>query len=99
MASKRTDRRGRLRIGDHGSAISVIALSQDNPLKAVAEFVENSIDARARNIEIVRGRERSQPYLKITDDGDGLHHDKNRAAAGASLLVRRRGPRGCIQPQ
>ena len=77
MARKRTDRRGRLRIGDHGSAISIIALSQDNPLKAVAEFVENSIDARARNIEIVRGRERGQPYLRITDDGDGLPHDKS----------------------
>ena len=77
MARKHTDRRGRLRIGDHGSAISIIALSQDNPLKAVAEFVENSIDARARNIEIVRGRERGQPYLRITDDGEGLPHDKN----------------------
>ncbi|MCY3817372.1 MAG: ATP-binding protein [Gammaproteobacteria bacterium] len=77
MARKRTDRRGRLRIGDHGSAISIIALSQDNPLKAVAEFVENSIDARARTIEIVRGRERGQPYLKITDDGDGLPQDKD----------------------
>ena len=66
-----------MRIGDHGSAISIIALSQDNPLKAVAEFVENSIDARARNIEIVRGRERGQPYLRITDDGEGLPPDKS----------------------
>ena len=66
---------GRLRIGDHWSAISIIAQSQDNPLKAVAEFVENSIDARARNIEIVRGRERGQPYLKIVDDGEGVRRD------------------------
>ena len=36
---------GKLRIGDHWSAISIIAQSQDNPLKAVAEFVENSIEA------------------------------------------------------
>ncbi|MDE0441957.1 MAG: ATP-binding protein [Gammaproteobacteria bacterium] len=67
---------GRLRIGDHWSAISIIAQSQDNPLKAVAEFVENSIDARARNIDIVRGRERGQPYLKIVDDGEGVRRDK-----------------------
>ena len=65
-----------MRIGDHWSAISIIAQSQDNPLKAVAEFVENSIDARARNIEIVRGRERGQPYLKIVDDGEGVRRDK-----------------------
>ena len=34
--------RGRLRIGDDWNAITIIALSQSNPLKAVAEFVENS---------------------------------------------------------
>ena len=33
---------GRLRIGDDWNAITIIALSQQNPLKAVAEFVENS---------------------------------------------------------
>ena len=41
---------GRLRIGDDWNAITIIALSQSNPLKAVAEFVENSIDAGARQI-------------------------------------------------
>ena len=75
MARRRANGRGRLRIGDHWSAISIIALSQDNPLKAVAEFVENSIDARAKNIEIVRGRRRGESYLKITDDGEGIPRD------------------------
>ena len=75
MARKQAGKRGRLRIGDHGSAISIIALSQENPLKAVAEFVENSIDAGARNVDIVRGRERGQPYLKIIDDGAGIPRD------------------------
>jgi hypothetical protein len=32
---------GKLRIGDDWNAINIIALSQSNPLKAVAEFVEN----------------------------------------------------------
>lgn len=63
---------GRLRIGDHWNAISIIALSQSNPLKAVAEFVENSIDARAGNITIIRGKERGQHYLRIVDDGEGI---------------------------
>ena len=33
----------KLRIGDQWNAITIIALSQTNPLKAIAEFVENSI--------------------------------------------------------
>jgi hypothetical protein len=66
---------GKLRIGDHWNAISIIALSQSNPLKAVAEFVENSIDAHARNITITRGKERGQHYLRIVDDGDGVPRD------------------------
>ena len=66
---------GKLRIGDHWSAISIIALSQDNPLKAVAEFVENSIDAGAKNVQIVRGRQRNEPFLRVIDDGEGVRCD------------------------
>ena len=40
--------RGKLKIGDDWNAIRIIALSQNNPLKAIAEFVENSIDAHAK---------------------------------------------------
>jgi len=40
--------RGKLKIGETGMAIRIIALSQSNPLKAIAEFVENSIDAHAK---------------------------------------------------
>jgi hypothetical protein len=68
---------GKLRIGDHWNAITIIALSQSNPLKAVAEFVENSIDAHARNITITRGKEQGQHYLRIVDDGDGLPRDES----------------------
>jgi len=67
--------RGRLRIGDDWNAITIIALSQDNPLKAIAEFVENSIDAGARSVTITRGRERGEHYLEVTDDGRGVPRD------------------------
>lgn len=66
---------GKLRIGDHWNAINIIALSQNNPLKAIAEFVENSIDARAQKITIVRGKERGEHYLRIQDDGEGIRRD------------------------
>lgn len=67
---------GKLRIADHWNAISIIANSQANPLKAVAEFVENSIDARAKQIRIVRGKKKGAFYLKISDDGEGIPRDE-----------------------
>ena len=82
MVAKAKDRHtasGRLRIGDDWNAITIIALSQSNPLKAVAEFVENSIDARARNVFIVRGKEHGEAYLSVTDDGEGVPRDEDGA--------------------
>ena len=67
--------RGKLKIGDDWNAIRIIALSQSNPLKAIAEFVENSIDARAKTITIIRGREHGEHYLSIRDDGEGVPRD------------------------
>ena len=64
---------GKLRIGDQWNAIRIIALSQSNPLKAIAEFVENSIDAHATHITVTRGKQRGEQYLSITDDGQGVH--------------------------
>lgn len=67
---------GKLRIGDDWNAITIIALSQSNPLKAVAEFVENSIDAGARNVSITRGRQNGKHYLRISDDGEGIPRNR-----------------------
>ena len=66
---------GKLRIGDDWNAIRIIALSQSNPLKAIAEFVENSIDAQAQTITITRSREHGAHYLSIKDDGNGVPRD------------------------
>jgi hypothetical protein len=77
MPAKTTknNQRGKLRIGDDWNAIRIIALSQSNPLKAIAEFVENSIDARATTVTITRGREHGEHYLSIRDDGAGVPRD------------------------
>ena len=55
---KKGTRAGKLRIANHWNAISIIANSQTNPLKAVAEFVENSIDAQAKQVIIIRGKKK-----------------------------------------
>ena len=73
---KKSVRSGKLRIADHWNAISIIANSQANPLKAIAEFVENSIDARAKQIVIVRGKKKGEFFLKISDDGEGIPRDR-----------------------
>jgi hypothetical protein len=67
--------RGRLKIGDDWNAITIIALSQSSPLKAIAELVENSIDAKARTVTITRGREHGQHFVAIRDDGEGVPRD------------------------
>src|SRR5947209_4843437 len=67
--------RGKLRIGNDWNAITIIALSQSNPLKAIAELVENSIDARATNVTIVRGRSEGRHYLEVQDNGQGIPRD------------------------
>ena len=76
-AKSKESEKGKLRIGDDWNAIRIIALSQSNPLKAIAEFVENSIDARAKIITITRGREQGEHYLTVKDDGDGIPRDLN----------------------
>ena len=68
---------GKLRIGDDWNAISIIALSQSNPLKAIAEFVENSIDAGASHITVTRGKEKGEAWICVTDDGEGIRKNKD----------------------
>ena len=75
IAKSKESASGKLRIGDDWNAIRIIALSQSNPLKAIAELVENSIDAHAKIIVITRGREHGENYLTVKDDGDGVPLD------------------------
>ncbi|OHD70864.1 MAG: hypothetical protein A2W19_07980 [Spirochaetes bacterium RBG_16_49_21] len=80
---------GRLKIGDNWNAITIIALSQTNPLKAIAEFAENSIDAKARNIQIIKGKHRGEHYLRVIDDGEGIDDFKYVATHIADSIKKR----------
>jgi len=73
---ERSDQHGKLRIGNDWNAITIIALSQSNPLKAIAELVENSIDARATGVTIIRGRSEGRHYLEVRDNGQGIPRDE-----------------------
>jgi hypothetical protein len=44
VAGEKDAKSGRLKIDDHWNVINIIALSQNNPLKAITDFVANSMD-------------------------------------------------------
>lgn len=73
--------RGRVRAHDPFELIRWLALSQPDPRKALAELVQNSLDAGARKIRITRLRERGLPCLKIFDDGEGVIPEMDRSEA------------------
>jgi hypothetical protein len=61
-----------LRPADPFDLIRWLARSQSNPRKAVAELVQNSIDAQARHVTVERRRLRGGPALVVRDDGEGV---------------------------
>jgi hypothetical protein len=71
----------KLRPADPFDLIRWLARSQSDPRKAVAELVQNSLDANARRVAIERRRVRRAPALVIRDDGEGIVPELSREAA------------------
>jgi ribosomal protein S18 acetylase RimI-like enzyme len=71
----------RLKPADPFELIRWLARSQSDPRKAVAELVQNSLDAQARNILVRRHRVRGAVCLTIGDDGQGVLPDLRRREA------------------
>jgi hypothetical protein len=62
----------RLRPANPFDLISLIARTQSDPRKAVAELVQNSLDAGAKSITISRFRRKKEEALSVLDDGAGI---------------------------
>lgn len=62
----------KLKPADPFDLIRWLARSQSDPRKAVAELVQNSLDANARRVSIERRRVRRHSALVIRDDGEGI---------------------------
>ncbi len=73
--------RGRLKAHDPFELIRWLALSQPDPRKALAELVQNSLDAGAHRIRVKRFRQRGLPTLSILDDGEGVIPEMERPEA------------------
>lgn len=65
-------RTGRLRAADPFELIRWLARSQTDARKALAELVQNSLDAAARVVTITRVRDRGNASLRVRDDGEGV---------------------------
>jgi len=73
--------RGKVKPHDPFELIRWLAYSQPDPRKALAELVQNSLDAGARNVRITRQRVKGLPSLRIWDDGDGVIPEYDRTEA------------------
>lgn len=71
----------KLQPADPFDLIRWLARSQSDPRKAVAELVQNSIDARAGRVVVERRRLRGAPALSIVDDGEGILPELERGEA------------------
>src|SRR5512139_3513639 len=69
---------GTLRPANPFELIRWLARSQNDPRKALAELVQNSLDAGATRIQIVRARERGMTALHVIDDGSGVLPEMSR---------------------
>lgn len=71
----------RLQPADPFDLIRWLARTQSDPRKAIAELVQNSIDARATRVVIERRRVKGVPALVIRDNGEGVLPALEREAA------------------
>ncbi len=78
---QRSEKKVRLRPADPFQLIRWLARSQPDPRKAVAELVQNSLDAAARHVSVERRTIRGRRCLVVRDDGDGVLPTMERAAA------------------
>lgn len=72
--ARRSSQAQRLRLqpADPFDLIRWLARSQSDPRKALAELVQNSIDANARIVRVDRRRLRGTPAVVVRDDGEGV---------------------------
>ena len=72
---------GKLKVHDPFELVRWLALSQPDPRKALAELVQNSLDAGAKRIRVTRVRRKGLPCLEVLDDGEGVIPELDRPEA------------------
>ena len=78
---------GKLKVHDPFELIRWLAMSQPDPRKALAELVQNSLDAGAKTVRVTRAREKGTPLVRIFDDGAGVIPELDRPEALSYLAT------------
>jgi Histidine kinase-, DNA gyrase B-, and HSP90-like ATPase len=73
--------RGMLKARDPFELIRWLAYSQPDPRKALAELIQNSLDAGASAVRVTRARDGGAACLRIFDDGSGVIPEMERREA------------------
>ena len=81
MPVSRSAARVALKPADPFDLLRLIARSQSDPRKAVAELVQNSLDAGARHVTLTRLNLNGKRALSILDDGSGVFPELTREEA------------------
>jgi len=71
----------RLKPKDSFDLIRLLAETQSDPRKAIAELAQNSLDAGAKDIEILWFNEKGRRAIRVLDDGGGIFPELEREAA------------------
>ncbi len=71
----------KLKPADPFDLIRWLARSQSDPRKAIAELIQNSLDAGATHVQVIRKTHRKSPVLVIEDDGNGVIPELDREQA------------------
>jgi len=66
---------GKLSIGDEQYVIQILGEVYRDTRDALAEFITNASDANATKIYVFLHKRSKEPYIRVSDNGDGMTHD------------------------
>jgi anti-sigma regulatory factor (Ser/Thr protein kinase) len=81
---------GDIEIGDLDNVLKLLGEVYDDPRDAIAEFITNSIDAKATEIVVEINKKSRNPYISISDNGFGMDEKElERIATNIGYSIKR----------
>jgi len=81
---------GNIEIGDIPNVLKLLGEVYEDPRDALAEFITNSIDAKATKVIVEINKNKKNPYVLISDNGIGMtEKDLERIAKNIGFSIKR----------